>query len=257
MTLAHDVTGSGPGVVLLHSLVCDRRMWSPQVGVLAGAGFRVVRCDLAGFGSSPLPTGPYDDASDVVALLDELGLSSVALVAASGSGPVAAEVAARWPDRVRALMLVSSALPGWPKSAARQEFAAREDVLLAAGDIAAATELNVDTWVGPAADEPTRLAVREMQRRVFEIQLSAPEPPALEVPWEWADVTARALVVSGDLDLPDFTEIGDELARRIAGAARRRLDWAGHLPSLEDPARFNPLLLDFLGDGSPHGSPHG
>ena len=25
-----------------------------------------------------------------------------------------------------------------------------------------------------------------------------------------------------------------------------RLDWAGHLPSLEDPDRFNPLLLDFL-----------
>jgi 3-oxoadipate enol-lactonase len=66
------------------------------------------------------------------------------------------------------------------------------------------------------------------------------------VPWRWAAITARTLVLSGDLDLPDFTGIGDELARRVPGASRVRLEWAGHLPSLEDPGRFNPLLLGFL-----------
>jgi pimeloyl-ACP methyl ester carboxylesterase len=59
-------------------------------------------------------------------------------------------------------------------------------------------------------------------------------------------VTARTLIVSGDLDLPDFTEIAAELTGRLPGSRWARLDWAGHLPSLEDPARFNPLLLDFL-----------
>jgi 3-oxoadipate enol-lactonase len=246
MTLAHEVTGSGPAVLLLHSMVCDRRMWEPQVPVLVAAGFRVVRCDLAGFGESPLPTGPYDDAADVLALIDELGLASVALVASSGSGPVAAAVAARWPDRVTALTLLCSALPGWPKSPAREAFAAEEDALLAAGDIAAATELNVNTFVGPAADDAARLLVRDMQRHIFEVQLSGDEPPAIETPWEFAAITAPALVVSGDLDLPDFTDIGDELARRIPHADRLRLDWAGHLPSLEDPGRVNPILVEFL-----------
>jgi pimeloyl-ACP methyl ester carboxylesterase len=246
MTLAHDVTGSGPDVLLLHSMVCDRRMWDPQVPVLAGAGFRVTRCDLGGFGSSPLPTGPYNDADDVLALIDSLGLSTVTLVGASGSGPVTAELAARRPSRVAGLMLLCSALPGWPKSPARQAFAEQEDALLESGDIEAATELNVKTWVGPAADDQARLLVRDMQRHVFDIQMAAEEPEPIEVPWEWAAIEARTLVVSGDLDLPDFTAVGDELARRIAGAARLRLDWAAHLPSLEDPARFNPLLLDFL-----------
>lgn len=246
MTLAHDVTGSGPAVVLLHSMICDRRMWEPQVSALAAAGFQVVRPDLGGFGESPLPTGPYDDAADVLALLDELGRSSFALIAASGSGPVAAALAARRPARVSALMLICSALPGWPRSPAREAFAAREDALLAAGDVDAATELNVKTFVGPAADDTARSLVRVMQRHIFDVQLTADEPPPVETPWEFASITAPALVVSGDLDLPDFTAIGDELVRRIPHASRLRLDWAGHLPSLEDPRRFNPILLDFL-----------
>jgi 3-oxoadipate enol-lactonase len=249
MTLAHDVTGSGPAVVLLHSMVCDRRMWDPQVEFLVSAGFGVMRCDLGGFGESPLPSGPYDDAADVLAVMDSLGLASAAVVASSGSGPVAAELAARWPARVAALMLVCSALPGWPKSPERATFAEQEDALLAAGDIEAATELNVKTWVGPAAGDAARLLVRDMQRHIFEVQLAAAEePPPVEVPWKFSAITARTTIVSGDLDLPDFTDVGDELARRIAGASRQRLGWAGHLPSLEDPARFNPLLLDFLYD---------
>jgi 3-oxoadipate enol-lactonase len=39
---------------------------------------------------------------------------------------------------------------------------------------------------------------------------------------------------------------GAECAQRIRGAEHVDLDWAGDLPSLEDPTRFNPLLLEFL-----------
>lgn len=246
MTLAYDVTGSGPAVLLLHSMVADRRMWDPQVPALTGAGYRVVRCDLPGFGDSPVPAGPYNMAGDVAGLLDELGLPSVAVVAASGAGRVAQELAARWPSRVGALALVCSALAGWPASPAREAFAEQEDALLEAGDLDAATDLNVKTWVGPAADEAARESVRVMQRHIFDVQLAVEDPPPILVDWDLATVTARTLIVSGDLDLPDFTEIAAELAGRLPGSRWVRLGWAGHLPSLEDPARFNPLLLDFL-----------
>jgi 3-oxoadipate enol-lactonase len=250
MTLAHDVTGSGPAVLLLHSMVCDRRMWEPQVPVLVEAGYRVIRCDVPGFGESPMPTGPYNDADDVAGLLDELGVASAVVVASSGGGRVAQELAARRPQRVSALALLCSALGGWPASPARTAFAEQEDALLEAGDVEAATDLNVKTWVGPAASDAARESVRVMQRRAFEIQLAIEEePPPIEVDWDLATVTARTLIVSGDLDLPDFTEIAAELNQRLPGSRWVRLDWAGHLPSLEDPARFNPLLLEFLGGG--------
>ncbi|HEV7900086.1 MAG TPA: hypothetical protein VGP31_19810 [Planosporangium sp.] len=48
MALAHEVSGSGPVVVLLHSSVCDGRMWDPQVGTLCC-------CARAWAGTNPSP----------------------------------------------------------------------------------------------------------------------------------------------------------------------------------------------------------
>ncbi|MFD0560895.1 alpha/beta fold hydrolase [Kitasatospora saccharophila] len=56
MTITHEVAGSGPAVVLLHSSVCDRRMWDGQWDALRGAGYRVLRCDFRGFGETPART---------------------------------------------------------------------------------------------------------------------------------------------------------------------------------------------------------
>src|SRR4051794_33940355 len=106
MVLAHDVAGHGPAVVLLHSTGCDRRMWDPQLPALVNAGYRVVRCDLRGFGQTPMPTRPYSNALDVADLLDLLGIERTALAGSSGGGRVALEVAARRPRRVTALALL-------------------------------------------------------------------------------------------------------------------------------------------------------
>lgn len=173
MTLAHDVTGSGPALLLVHSTVCDRRMWDPQVPALTAAGYQVIRCDLRGYGDSPMPDGPYDNAQDVADLLGELGVTRLAVVGASGGGQVALEFATRWPERIRALALFCTALRGHEPSTALRKFGAEEDALLEAGDVAGATDLNVELWLGPEADEATREKVRQMQRHAFEVQLAA------------------------------------------------------------------------------------
>jgi 3-oxoadipate enol-lactonase len=245
--LAHDVTGSGPAVLLVHSTVCDRRMWDPQVPVLADAGHRVVRCDLRGFGETPVPDRPYNNAEDVVELLDRLGIQRTALIAASGGGRVALEVAARLPRRVTSLGLLCTALAGHEPSAELTAFNEREDALLEAGDVAAATELNVATWLGPAAAEATRDEVRRMQRHAFDVQLAAVEEFAqVGVEFDLGAITAPSLLVAGGHDLPDFRQIAVELAGRLADARHLELSWAGHLPSMERPDAVNPVLIDFL-----------
>jgi len=247
MTLAYDVAGSGPTVLLLHSTVCDRRMWDPQVPALVDAGFRPVRADLRGFGDTPMPDGPFNNARDVVDLLDLVGAGRVAVVAASGGGRVGQEIAARWPGRVSALVLVATALAGHEAGAELSAFDEREEALLEAGDVDAATELNVTTWLGPHADEATRAAVRKMQRHAFDVQLApAPDVEPIDVEYDVAEIAAPTLLISGDHDLPDFREIAVELAGRLPDARHVPLDWAGHLPSMERPDAFNTLLVDFL-----------
>jgi 3-oxoadipate enol-lactonase len=246
MTLAYDTAGSGPTVVLLHSSVCNRGMWDPQWQPLLDAGFRVVRCDFRGHGDSPAPIRPFNPAEDVRDLLDALGVERAALVGASYGGRVAQEVAARWPERVTALGLLCAATRLHPPTADIVAYSEREEELVGTGDLAGAAAFTVATFVGPAASEATRAEVTRMQREAYEIQLAVGDDLAepADNDYDLTAVTAPTLVVSGAHDLGYFRSTADFLAATIPGAEHVRLDWAGHLPSLEDPARTNPLILD-------------
>jgi 3-oxoadipate enol-lactonase len=252
--ISHDVAGTGPALVLLHSSVCDRRMWDPQWPVLVDAGYRVVRCDFRGFGTTPVPQGPHNDADDVLAVLDELGIGPVAVAGASYGGQVALEIAARWPQRVTSLALVCAAMPGHEPTGALRGFWQREGELIEAGDIAGAVELNVGTWLGPEADPATWKRVAQMQRHAFEVQLAAAgqyEPA--EVPVDLSAITARSLVVSGAKDLLDFRQIAARLAALLPGARHVELPWAAHLPTLERPQELSGMLTAFLRNPRPAG----
>ncbi|MFD5751558.1 alpha/beta fold hydrolase [Streptomyces sp. NPDC127033] len=252
MTLSHDVAGEGSALVLLHSGVCDRQMWDAQWLPLIDAGYRVVRCDFRGFGETPVPDEPHNDAEDVLALLNSLGMAQAALVGSSYGGHVALEFAARWPERVSALALICSALPGHEPSAELNALGKDEDALIEAGDIVGATELMVETWLGPEADETAREAVRRMQRHAFELQMAAAEDfEPIEAKIDLAAIQAPCLSVSGAHDLADFRQIAARLPDLLAKADHVELPWAGHLPSLERPSAVTDLLIGFLKDRVP------
>jgi len=251
-TLAYDFSESAPAdagqppVVLLHAGVCDRRMWDHQWDTLRTTGHRVLRLDLPGFGDSPLPAGAFNSPEIIHDLLDELGLDRVSLVGASFGGKIATEIAARWPKLVGTLVLVCAGGDAEPNDAMRA-FGAREDALLEAGDVDAAVALNVDTWLGPLAGPEARDRVTAMQRRAFDVQMPAgPEVSMRAVEYDVAAITARTLAISGDHDFAPFAEVADTITAAVPGTVRLRLDWAGHLPSIEDPERFDPILTDFL-----------
>ncbi|MFE2764308.1 alpha/beta fold hydrolase [Streptomyces halstedii] len=253
MTLSHDVAGDGPVLVLLHSGVCDRRMWDAQWPALIDGGYRLVRCDLRGFGETPAPDRPHSDAEDVLALLDGLGIARAAVVGSSYGGQVALEFAARWPDRVSAMVLLCPALPGHEPSAELRALGEREEALIEAGDIVGATELMVDTWLGPDAAEPAREAVRKMQRHAFEVQLAAEEFELDEAVVDLTAVQAPCLVLSGAHDLADFRRIAGRLPHLLTNADHVELPWAGHLPSMERPSAVTDLLIGFLKEEVPVG----
>ena len=186
-------------------------------------------------------------------LLDALGIGRAALIASSYGGRVALEIAARWPDRVSALALLCTALPGHEPTADRHSFNEREEVLIEAGDIDGAVELIVDTWLGPDAGDAAREAVRQMQRHAFEVQLAAEEFEPVTAEFDLAAIQAPCLILSGGHDMADFRQIAARLAGQLTDARHAELPWAGHLPSMERPAAVTDLLAGFLHEKVPAG----
>ena len=100
-------------------------MWEPQWTSFAN-GYRLLRCDFAGFGRTPIDRLPFTHAQDVASLLDELQISSAGIVGASLGGRVALELAIARPDLVRALVLEDAGLPGVDWSDAVRAYGAAE-----------------------------------------------------------------------------------------------------------------------------------
>ncbi len=249
--MSHDVVGSGPPLMLLHSGVCDRRMWRPQVEALMGA-HQVVAPDLRGFGDTGLEPGGFSYVDDVVELLDHLGIGQAFVVGSSFGGKIAMQVAAAVPDRLLGLLLLCPGYPGLAQTDTAERFGDKEEELLEAGDIEGAVDLNVVTWLGPDADEATVELVRSMQRRAFDVQIPAdawPDPPEpTDADIDLAAITAATLVVSGDLDMDHFRAIAVHLAEQIDIARLVTLPWAGHLPSLERPDEITSLIERFVAE---------
>jgi pimeloyl-ACP methyl ester carboxylesterase len=59
-------------------------------------------------------------------------------------------------------------------------------------------------------------------------------------------VAVPTLVIWGDRDTTTPLAQGQRLAQLIAGAELAVMPGVGHMPQIEDPARFNRLLLAFL-----------
>ena len=115
-----DGPEDGPVVVLSGSLGSRLDMWDPQMAGLTGQ-FRVVRYDLRGHGSSPVPPAPYtmaDLGSDVLRLLDRLKVERAHFAGLSIGGMTGMWLAANAPERIDrlALLCTSATPPGTPEA---------------------------------------------------------------------------------------------------------------------------------------------
>jgi pimeloyl-ACP methyl ester carboxylesterase len=246
----YDHAGEGPAVVLVHAGIADRRMWRSYLPWLAGAGWHAIAPDLPGFGEhapSADPPAPWDHLRDV---LDELAVDRAVIAGCSFGGAVALRLAVTAPERVRALVTISSPAPGLQPSPHLEAAWAAESEALERGDLDAATAAVVAAWLAPDAPVELRDAVTAMQRRAFELDpegtMPQPPDPLEEHPERLRDVDVPALVAAGERDMPDFLWSAEQLAEALPQATHHIIGGAGHLAPLEAPDAVRLLLSEFL-----------
>ena len=103
--ISYDDQGTGPAILLLSGWCQDHRLFKTLAPELAKTN-RVIRLDWRGHGEHRDHDGDFvtdDQASDVVAFLDKMGIDTVLPVSTSHGGWANIEVADRLgTDRIRA-----------------------------------------------------------------------------------------------------------------------------------------------------------
>jgi 3-oxoadipate enol-lactonase len=248
--------GAPPGraLVLLHAFPLSADMWQPQLAA-APAGWRFLAPDLRGFGESDpgdadRPASIEDYGEDVVALLDALAVERAVVAGLSMGGYAAFAVLRLTPARVAGLVLADTRAEADGGSAR----AARDAMLetLARGGAAAVFDRMQPGLLG----ETTRTSRPEVVERVRALALSQPADGirrGIERLKSRPDstgllgrITCPTLVVAGEEDQITTADVARNLHARIGGSELAVIPKAGHLSSLEQPARFNQALTRFL-----------
>lgn len=249
--------GTGPAVVLIPGIQGRWEWMMPAVDALA-TRCRVITFSLgdepsSGFAADPA-LGIENYLAQIAAVMDRLQLADAVLVGVSYSGALAAEFAARHPERVRGLVLVSALPTDW-RPDARARFYLRAPLLLS-------PVFMVDAPVRTYREVRAALP-RLTDRAAFSIgQLAratryflSPTRMAARIQW-FADfafsdpgqLPQPVLVITGEdgLDRVVSPRLTARYVAAIPQARHRVIAATGHLGLITKPRAFADLVAQFL-----------
>lgn len=247
--------GEGIPVVFLHAGVCDSRMWQSQIDAVAAAGFYAVAYDRRGHGQTSSPDESFSHLEDLEAVLDALGIHAAVFVGSSRGGALAIDFTLANPERVAGLVLAGTSITGARRPVFSTEvmrIVHAMEAVAESGDIDAINAVEAHAWLDGPLSPSGRVSgpVRELFQAMNGAILRKPKltreetgEPAID---EVGCIDTPTLLVAGDLDFPHIINRHDDLSEEMENAFAVMIEGTAHLPSLERPDLFNPLLLEFL-----------
>jgi pimeloyl-ACP methyl ester carboxylesterase len=227
----YAVFGSGPPVVLLHGGLANSNYWGGQVSALA-ATHQVIVIDSRGHGRSTRSAAPYGYelmASDVLGVMDKLGLKQAAVVGWSDGAIIGLSLAMHHPDRVARLFAFAansdpSGVKDVDKSPVFQQFIAR----------------------GEKEYEALSATPKEYKTFVEEISAMWANQPH----WtkdDLAKITVPTWIVDADHDEAIERVNTEFMAASIPTAGLLLQPEVSHFSMLQDPLGFTEDVMRFLG----------
>ncbi|MFG3250424.1 alpha/beta fold hydrolase [Streptomyces sp. NPDC048187] len=266
-TIAYEVTGSGPLIVLAHGVGDSRAAYRAVVPQLVAAGHRVASVDLRGCGESGVDWPEWSRtaiAGDLLALIRHLGGPAV-LIGHSVSGGAATIAAAREPELVTSVVELA---PFTRKQSMRlgdlrvRRFRRGMPRLLGAGLFGslrlwraylevAYPGVRPDDWAERVGRIESELREPGRMKAMQRMGGSAPTDAGAQL----GKVRCPVLVVMGTLD-PDWADPHAEGSAVVdalpSGLGRlEMIEGAGHYPHDQFPDQVVALVLAFLRSDAP------
>ncbi|CAN5489340.1 alpha/beta fold hydrolase [soil metagenome] len=251
LEIAYRQQGSGPPLLLLHSVLTDSRVWSRQIAGLSDA-FTVVAWDAPGSGKSfdpPEDCSITDYVEALAGFIDALGLDRPHIAGAAWGTVLAFEFYRAYPEVARSLVL-ASAYAGWSGSLPVEEVNRRVDRIRRESTLPpdAVVADWIPTLVTPAA---SREEVNELAGIMREMRPLG----VLSMMEAFANVDSRDILpqinvpvklIYGEADRRAPVHIGHELHAQIPNAELAIIPGAGHMVYLEAGEAFNAEVRGFL-----------
>ena len=253
--LYYERHGAGAPLLWITGFTISAEVFRPVLPLYEHR-FESIVYDNRGSGRSGAPirlTSMHELAADAAGLLDRLGIGSAHVYGLSMGGMVAQELALRFPERVRGLIL-GATTPGGPLAALPT---LRELATLGAAMAGGARRPGRPWLAGAVFSERFR---REHPERVRELlahfRRHRARPHGVTAHW-WASVyhdtvarlpaiQAPTLVLHGSEDAMAPVANAQLLAERIPDAELRLVAGAGHAYLLERPEESYALVADWL-----------
>jgi 3-oxoadipate enol-lactonase len=255
-SIYYEVYGSGPAIVFAHGLGGNHLSWWQQVAHFSGRYSCVTFAHRGFVPSSPVPgtTAPDAYADDLAALVAELGLQDVRLVAQSMGGWTCREYALRHPAKVKALVMACTsgaldpaAAPGFGKA----EF---DPWMNRAGEMNAAMEARGVLAAGGERLAREQPALAMLYRQIYQlnpddfrtavrgrIRATRNQPPSL-----LAKLPFPVLFLNGEEDSVFPPSAGPGLAQCAPRGRHVSVPKAGHSVYFERAVEFNRIVEEFL-----------
>lgn len=222
--------GRGEPVVLLHGGLANANYWGHQVRALQ-THYRVIVMDSRGHGRSSRNAQAYGYdlmASDVLALMDHLGIKQAAIVGWSDGAIIGLDIAMHHPDRVSKLFA----------------FAANSDPSGVA-DIAKSDVFNA--YIARAGEEYKRLSPTRGEYKSFVDEITRmweTQPTWTEA--DLAKIKVPTWIVDADHDEAIKRDNTEFMAAHIPNAGLLIQPNVSHFSFMQDPGQFNDDVLHFL-----------
>jgi 3-oxoadipate enol-lactonase len=236
-----------PCLVLSNSLGTDLSMWDAQTESLA-ADFFVLRYDTRGHGRSTHDGAPLTIerlGSDVLALLDHLGIDKAAFCGISLGGLTGQWLGIHAPERIRKLVLANTAarignVDGWSARATQ----VCQNGMGATADGAPARWFTQD-FIAGAPDTVARM-VRTLRAQDAEGYAACCNALAeADLRADVSNIAVPTLVIAGEHDPVTTVADGEWLRERIPDARMATVP-ASHISNIEAGAEFTAILSEFL-----------
>jgi 3-oxoadipate enol-lactonase len=246
--IAVALAGRGPLLLFLHGIGGNRNHWQHQLAFFSREGFRAAAWDARGYGDSDDYEGTLrfeDFSDDLLRVLDHLGQAQADLVGLSMGGRIARNFALAHPGRVRSLTLANTS-PGFDALSAEEVVRFVDERRNRTPE---STARLLSSRARAGAHEALLASFHALRNDSYLKTLEASVAQDRAAPLE--TLAVPTLVITGDEDRVYPLELTERMARRIPGARLVVLEACGHLSNLEQPERFNEVLLEFLRDRAP------